>query len=183
MTQKKVDSIVEVTASFWRADTEVEIHEINGEAIWGPSWPHKEWDDFTAPASLAVDGNQYDDYDTVKFTKDAVSLSFNWMTATGGECGLQYEIENDGIVWTFQQDYDYLVNIATAKLSGMKSNDNVVKFLTAWHYWTSRSYDGEYDAGLELLGVIDVNHLHFEGEPDVRKTRAKPGRCARRVRK
>jgi hypothetical protein len=142
--------------------------------------------------------------EVIRFFSPAVSLSFRPI-GTGREdeaSSTEYLVADVGADNVFRDDYESLVAIAKEKLTGAKrpirhqpsgcvgdvchpdKKPEVIRFIVAYSFWSNRSYDGEYDCAIEIIGVVDLTHLHYEGEDihdDQRRAASRRHQARRRI--
>lgn len=180
MSEKQVDALVQVTATFWEPGMTMVLEELEADHCWGSKWSAT-FEDFTElDEELSCD-----EQEVLRFTTPTVCLHFvpiGVSTEMDESSAVQYSIYEVGVHDTFREDYHGLVDIAREKLKQTKATHKcgqprkrrtagappakveLVRFIAVYGCWSSRSYEGEYDWGLELRGVLDLNHIHYEGE-------------------
>jgi hypothetical protein len=170
------NSLAEVQAIFWKPGDTVPLDEIDGNALWGSKWGVG-WDVHT----LAAKDLSTEEQPVERFTDEVTMLTFTVVGSASGYdgCPLATLYDYDGID-VFHEWYDILVKIAKEKFNPPEKKKkkvkghrrrkstipDMVRFVTVWSYWEERSYEGESDYGVDLEGVLDMNHLHIEGDPE-----------------
>jgi hypothetical protein len=181
MSDKKkaeVDALVEVMCFFYKAG-QVEDQGLLEELVW----LDKDWEDFIEDCSEDHEVVQRspslpDDITPqsvkfVRFTKDSVAFQFS-VIGTGSDdiynSGVAYLSAEGGAETTFEGYRDDFVKMAGDRAWKVKTRlghpngDScyIVRFITAWSYWSSHD-DTDWDCGCELLGQVDMSHVNMKG--------------------
>jgi hypothetical protein len=192
-------SLVEVTATFWKPGDKVCVDDLYG--IWGSSYGDS-YEKYTiTDAESSCEEEQIE-----KFTDSAMMLTFCIVGNDPGEysCYVDAMYRDDG-TWIFQEWYEHLAEIAKEKMEAVRElrkeekvkerkkqrkkkmrrrrrwkEPDIVRFITVWDHWESRSYEGECDYGIDLDGILDMEHLHLEGDKEHERRRQQDERKQRR---
>ena len=114
---------------------------------------------------------------TAEVTKPFIVFNVCHFTSGFPDCGLKYDIEAVGIrdaLGTEQGGADFMVNDAhdtrkemlkfwskgIGRDTGEKDPVRELKLLYLTSYWSSRDYWGEWDAGLDVEGLIDIHDIY-----------------------
>jgi hypothetical protein len=175
------DSVVEVTACFFKKGDKARAREIEEFDGLGVSWedasreiPLGDRGEISeATEQWIAHGGQDERFDS-EFIQDWVGFAFQ-VVGWDHDSGTEGILQNIGIEETFGAFREELEAIAKQLRGKTKrgEDDSMVRFLTAWSFWSEGSvsiFEDDYEDGVELMGWIDPSKLYLAiGDPSEEK--------------
>jgi hypothetical protein len=182
----RVECLVEITAEFFYLGDKAILLDLEDFACWSKGAcdfdfvkeiepPTKE----TPEGGLAILEPQYD----CEFIEPAIGFRYRWVSEGRCDydygCGIQFEEEHAGDDWFVERHEDWTREAEKLRayyeakettqqtlnklLVQLVKPENLpvraVRWLEAAGYWSSVSYEGEHDGGVEVYGRVKLSDI------------------------